>query len=143
VAHLWHIRNLNPPVVVRAGPAPLTSAQVKRLRLPPGTVRGEGLWHICGTRPSLIDGTPPTVIGANSDELKPRHKGSLAGPERRSRGSGRSERARVFQNSQRPISGHVSNPSFPAGLQSSVEAVFSGGCPRRKSVSRCERMLSS
>ena len=26
------------------------------------------------------------MIGANSDELKPRHKGSLAGTERRSRG---------------------------------------------------------
>jgi len=62
------------PTHVCAGQAP---------RLPPGTLRGQGLWHICGTRPSRIDGTPPTVIGANSDELKPRHKGSLARPERR------------------------------------------------------------
>jgi len=37
------------PTHVCAGQAP---------RLPPGTLRGEGLWHICGTRPSRIDGTP-------------------------------------------------------------------------------------
>jgi len=45
VAHLWHIRNLNPPVVVRAGPAPLTSAQVKR----PGSRPGPFGARACGT----------------------------------------------------------------------------------------------
>ena len=57
VAHLWHIRNLNPPVVVRAGPAPLTSAQVKRPGSRHGPLGGKCMWHICGTCPSGIDRT--------------------------------------------------------------------------------------
>jgi len=82
VAHLWHIRNLNPPVVVRAGPAPLTSAQVKR----PGSRPGPFGARACGTSVAHVRVArrhTPTVIGANSDELKPRHKGSLSRPERR------------------------------------------------------------
>ena len=50
---MWHIygtsRNLNPPVVVRVGPAPLTSSQVKRLRSRPGRLaaraRGTSMAH--------------------------------------------------------------------------------------------------
>ena len=81
-SRLWHIRNLNPPVVVRAGPAPLTSAQVKR----PGSRPGPFGARACGTSVAHVRVArrhTPTVIGANSDELKPRHKGSLSRPERR------------------------------------------------------------
>jgi hypothetical protein len=88
MAHLWHIRNLNPPVAVRAGTAPLTSAQVSAqapARDPSGRGPVPHLWH---TSQSHRQHTP-TVIQANSDELKPRHKGSLARPERRSQGNER------------------------------------------------------
>ena len=79
MAHLWHIRNLNPPVVVRVGPAPLKSAQVKRLRSRLGRLGARGPWHIYGTRPNDVDETPQLAVGANSDELKPCHEGSVCG----------------------------------------------------------------
>jgi hypothetical protein len=58
VAHLWHIRNLNPPVVASSGTYPTHVCAGQAPKLPPGTLRGKGLWHICGTGPSGIDGTP-------------------------------------------------------------------------------------
>jgi hypothetical protein len=47
---------LNPPVAGSSGTCPATSAQVKRRRSRQGPHGGKGLWHICGTGPSGIEG---------------------------------------------------------------------------------------